>query len=96
MKHSRKPKVHPLFKALLVLVVAFSCFRLVSLQLQVHELQTEYRVLQDEVEKRKQANQDLKDSMDEKLTDEEIARIAREVLGYASPGERIFVDSSEQ
>ena len=96
MKHRRKVKLHPLVKALLVLVVVFADVRLISLQLQINELQQQCEELDKEIARKEQANEDLKESLDEGVTDEAMAKIARDVLGYASPGERIFIDSSQQ
>ncbi|HIV67711.1 MAG TPA: septum formation initiator family protein [Candidatus Butyricicoccus stercorigallinarum] len=96
MKHRRKVKLHPLVKALLVLVVVFAGVRLISLQLQINELQQQCEELDKEIARKEQANEDLKESLDEGVTDEAMAKIARDVLGYASPGERIFIDSSQQ
>ena len=96
MKHRRKVKLHPLVKALLVLVVVFAAVRLISLQLQINELQQQCEELDKEIARKEQANEDLKESLDEGVTDEAMAKIARDVLGYASPGERIFIDSSQQ
>lgn len=96
MKRRRKSKLHPLVKALLVLVVVFAGVRLVSLQLQINDLQQQCEKLDKEIKHKELANKELKESLDEGVTDEAIAKIARDVLGYASPGERIFIDSSEQ
>ena len=96
MKRRRKSKLHPLVKALLVLVIVFAGVRLVSLQLQINDLQQQCKELDKEIKHKELANKELKESLDEGVTDEAIAKIARDVLGYASPGERIFIDSSEQ
>mgnify|MGYP003218793032 FL=1 len=52
--------------------------------------------MDDQISQEETVNKDLKKSLDEGMTDEAIAKIARDVLGYASPGERVFIDSSEQ
>ena len=41
-------------------------------------------------------NKELEDSLETGTTDDDIAKIAREILGYASPGERVFIDSSSK
>ena len=96
MKHRRKLKLNRLVKALLVLVVVFAGVRLVSLQLQINDLQQQCEELDKEIKHKELANEELRESLDEGITDEAIAKIARDVLGYASPGERTFIDSSEQ
>lgn len=95
MKRRRKKKVNPL----VVLVAAVSLFtgaKLVSFQLQLSDLQQQSQELDEEIALKQVQNEELKESLDEGVTDESIARIARDVLGYASPGERVFIDSSEQ
>ena len=96
MKRRRKPRLNPLLKILLIAVIAFAGVRLVSLQLQINDLQQQCEELDKEIKRKELANEELKESLDEGVTDESIAKIARDVLGYASPGERIFIDSSEQ
>lgn len=96
MKRRRERKLHPLAKILLVFILVFPAVQLVSLQLQINDLQQECEELDKEIKRKELANEELKESLDEGVTDESIAKIARDVLGYASPGERIFIDSSEQ
>lgn len=96
MKRRRKQKLNPLVKILLVIVVAFAAVRVVSLQLQINDLQQQSQQLDEEIEFRRLQNKELKESLSEGVTDESIAKVARDVLGYASPGERVFIDSSEQ
>lgn len=96
MTRKKKFKLNPIVKIALVVVIAFACVQLVSLQLQINDLQQQCEELDKEIARKQLANEELKESLDEGITDESIARIARDVLGYASPGERIFIDSSEQ
>lgn len=96
MKHRRKIKLNPLMKILLVVVAAFAVVRLVSLQLQINDLKQQSAELDKAISWKQLENEDLRESLDEGVTDEAIAKIARDVLGYASPGERVFIDSSEQ
>ena len=96
MNRRRKVKLHPIVKILLVAAVVFFSFQVVSLQLRVNDLQQQCEELDKEITRKQLANEELKQSLDEGITDESIARIARDVLGYVSPGERIFIDNSEQ
>lgn len=95
MKSRRKRKVNPLV-ILVAAVVLFTVAKLVSFQLQISDLQQQSRDLDEEIALKQVQNAELKESLDEGVTDESIAKIARDVLGYASPGERVFIDSSEQ
>ena len=96
MSNKKKVKLHPIVKILLVAAIIFFGVHVISLQLQVNDLQQQCEQLDRDIARKKLANEELKESLDEGITDESIARIARDVLGYASPGERIFIDSSEQ
>lgn len=95
MKSRRKRKVNPLV-ILVAAVALFTVAKLVSFQLQISDLQQQSRDLDEEIALKQVQNAELKESLDEGVTDESIAKIARDVLGYASPGERVFIDSSEQ
>ncbi|MDO4175630.1 MAG: septum formation initiator family protein [Eubacteriales bacterium] len=96
MHNRRKSKIHIGIRILLVIVVAFAVFKPISLQLQIRDLQQQCEDLDESIAQKKVVNEDLKEALDEGVTDETIAKIARDVLGYASPGERVFIDSSEQ
>ena len=96
MKKRRKPTFSIAAKVLLAVVIAFTIFKPISLQIQIRDLQKQSAALDDAIDDKKVVNKDLKDSLEEGVTDESIAKIARDVLGYASPGERVFIDSSEQ
>ena len=96
MKKRRKLTFSIAAKVLLAVVIAFKIFKPISHQIQIRDLQKQSATLDDAIDDKKVVNKDLKDSLEEGVTDESIAKIARDVLGYASPGERVFIDSSEQ
>ena len=96
MKKRRKPTFSIAAKILLDVVIVFTIFKPISLQIQIRDLQKQSAALDDAIDEKEVVNKDLKDSLEEGVTDESIAKIARDVLGYASPGERVFIDSSEQ
>ena len=96
MKKRRKPTFSIAAKILLAVVIVFTIFKPISLQIQIRDLQKQSVALDDAIDEKEVVNKDLKDSLEEGVTDESIAKIARDVLGYASPGERVFIDSSEQ
>lgn len=96
MKKRRKPTFSIAMKIVLAVVVAFTIFKPISLQIQIRDLQQQSEALDEAIAQKKVVNEDLKESLEEGVTDESIAKIARDVLGYASPGERVFIDSSEQ
>lgn len=96
MRRRKKARLHPAIKIALVCIVLFTVGRLISLQLQINDLQKQREELDDAIAWKQIENQELQESLSEGITDESIAKIARDVLGYASPGERVFIDSSEQ
>lgn len=96
MKKRKKATIYPIVKVLFLVAVLVMGGSVISLQLQISDLQAQRNTLQDEVERKEQQNKEFEDSIKEGNTDESIAKIARDVLGYASPGEKVYVDSSEQ
>lgn len=100
LKKKKKATIHPAMKAgfLLIVIAVFIGLAgtVISLQLQISDLRAQSSDLQTEITRMEQQNKEFKDSMETGNTDESIAKIARDVLGYASPGERVYVDSSEQ
>ena len=96
MNKPKNKKIGILLKLAFALVAAIAIIKPISLQIQIRELREQVSTLDDQISQEETVNKDLKKSLDEGMTDEAIANIAREVLGYASPGERVFIDSSEQ
>lgn len=96
MKKRKKATIYPIVKVVFLVVALVMVGRVISLQLQITDLRAQSNTLQDEVERKEQQNKEFEDSIKEGNTDESIAKIARDVLGYASPGEKVYVDSSEQ
>ena len=96
MNKPKNKKIGILLKLAFVLVAAIAIIKPISLQIQIRELREQVSTLDDQISQEETVNKDLKKSLDEGMTDYAIAKIARDVLGYASPGERVFIDSSEQ
>ncbi|MCX7614318.1 MAG: septum formation initiator family protein [Clostridiales bacterium] len=74
----------------------YAAITLISLQLQINDHKSEIKSLSNDLAKQKIANTELQEVLDNGLNDEYVAREARDKLGYASPGERIFVDTSSK
>jgi cell division protein DivIC len=70
-----------------LLVVSF-----ISGQVQLARMQRESDELAGQVEQQQEKNEELQTLMDTGDEDDFVERIAREKLGYARPGERIYVD----
>lgn len=71
-------------------------FYLLSLQVRIASLETQCEQLDQEISYKTMTNRELEDSLENGTTDDDIAKIAREILGYSSPGERVFIDSSSK
>lgn len=95
----KKHKLQSFLKYGIIAAAVFTIFRVGSLHFQIEDLRKESNELDKQIEKQTKTNEDVHNSYmngAESLSDEAIAQIARDVLGYASPGERVFIDSSEQ
>ncbi len=77
-------------------VFVFTCYlliSLVSLQVDVYNGHNKLNNIKAQTEQIKMKNQELENILNNN-NDEYIKKIAREKLGYVSPGERVFVDVS--
>lgn len=81
-----------LFRIVLAAFAVFLLFNLIELRTSVAEKDAELEELQYEINAQTLENEALRANLDDELTDEEIAEIAREKLGYSLPGERVFID----
>ncbi len=81
-----------LIRMLLIVFAVYAVYNLVSIRVQIGRKQEEAAQLKASIYGRELANQQIEESIGETLTDDEIADIARDKLGYSLPGERIFVD----
>ncbi len=64
--------------------------------LQIAEKKEEQALLQAQIEEQELRNAEIKALLESENSDDYVARIAREKLGYISPGERVFVDISSK
>ena len=92
----RKKKVGLFTKVLVVGFAGYATFAMVSLQMQISQKKEEQAQLQAQVEEQALGNAETKALLESDNSDEYVARIAREKLGYVSPGERVFVDISSK
>ncbi len=81
-----------LVRLCLVLFAIYVVYNFVVLQIQIKEKNDELLRLEAEIYSQNIINQQLEESVNAQLSDEEIAEIARNKLGYSLPGERIFID----
>lgn len=92
----KKKRVSGLAKTATAVFAVYAAFTLVSLQLQIAEKKEEQALLQAQIEEQELRNAEIRALLESESSDEYVARIAREKLGYASPGERVFVDISSK
>lgn len=92
----KKKRVSGLAKTATAVFAVYTAFTLVSLQLQIAEKKEEQALLQAQIEEQELRNAEIKALLESENSDDYVARIAREKLGYISPGERVFVDISSK
>ncbi|MCI8933689.1 MAG: septum formation initiator family protein [Clostridiaceae bacterium] len=92
----KKKRVSGLAKTATAVFAVYAAFTLVSLQLQIAEKKEEQALLQAQIEEQELRNAEIKALLESENSDDYVARIAREKLGYISPGERVFVDISSK
>lgn len=92
----RKKRVGLATKIFVALFSVYAAFTLVSLQIQISAKKDEQAVLTSQVEEQKLRNAEIEALLTSDDTNEYYARIAREKLGYVTPGERVFVDISSK
>lgn len=89
MKLSKSGVAFCLIAAMLCVIMSFQILSLLS---DIRDKQSRLDALEQQKEELELENEDLAAAAAEELTEEEIAEIARERLGYAYPNERVFVD----
>ena len=83
-------------KIFVAIFAVYAAFTLVSLQIQISAKREEQAALQAQIEEQSLRNAEIEALLNSEDNDEYIARIARDKLGYVSPGERVFVDISSK
>ena len=92
----RKKRVGLATKIFVAIFAVYAAFTLVSLQIQISAKREERAALQAQIEEQSLRNAEIEALLNSEDNDEYIARIARDKLGYVSPGERVFVDISSK
>jgi len=90
--NKKKNPAKMIVRIFFILFAIYVIYNLVILQIQINEKNEELKALENQIYSQNLVNQQLEESVSAELTDEEIAEIAREKLGYSLPGERIFID----
>ena len=92
----RKKRVGLATKIFVAIFAVYAAFTLVSLQIQISAKREEQAALQAQIEEQSLRNAEIEALLNSEDNDEYITRIARDKLGYVSPGERVFVDISSK
>lgn len=74
----------------------YAVVNVVNLRTQIKSKRDELASLTLRVEEYQKANETLRAGNAKRLSEEDIGEMARTELGYAEPGERIFVDTSSR
>ena len=92
----RKKRVGLATKIFVAIFAVYAAFTLVSLQIQISAKREEQAALRAQIKEQTLRNAEIEAILNNEDNDEYIARIARDKLGYVSPGERVFVDISSK
>lgn len=91
-----KRQMPVLVKILMLAFLLYAAVKIVGLTSQIAEKQDQLGSLNMRVEEYEASNEALRQEMQNGISDENISEIARSELGYAEPGERVFVDTSSK
>ena len=76
----------------MLIFAVYALFNFFSLRSQISKKLDEIDAMKEQIYEQQVINQQLRESAGTELTEAEIADIARQKLGYALPGERVFID----
>lgn len=93
-QNPRRKKIGLLPKLVLLAVFVYTLVVLISMYGKINDAKAEVDLLQQQVDQQKQQNDILAANDAGTLTDEIIADIVRDKLGYVLPGELIFKDEA--
>ena len=92
MKNRRKRRKGGVVLAVVLLLIGVVGVEVVQVYGQIDEAVAQEQLLQAQVQQQTQANASLRDDLARADDEEFIKELAREQLGLAEPGERIFYD----
>lgn len=91
-----KRKMPVAVKIAMLAFLLYAAVTIIRLQSQIADKREELAGLTEQVEAYEQANEQLRQEMQDGITEEDISELARTELSYAEPGERVFVDTSSR
>lgn len=83
-----------LVKLLVICVAAYAAVTLMGLQFEINEKQREIASVEEQIELTRIRNAQRQAELDAEQDESSVKSDARDELGYALPGERIFIDVS--
>ncbi|HJA48692.1 MAG TPA: septum formation initiator family protein [Candidatus Agathobaculum intestinipullorum] len=91
-----KRKVPVVVKIAMLAFLLYAAVTIIRLQSQIADKRAELDSLTEQVESYELANEQLRQEMQDGISEEDIGELARSELSYAEPGERVFVDTSSR
>ncbi|HIY53976.1 MAG TPA: septum formation initiator family protein [Candidatus Agathobaculum merdavium] len=91
-----KRKMPVAVKIAMLVFLLYAAVTIIRLQSQIADKREELAGLTEQVEEYEQANERLRQEMQDGISEEDISELARTELSYAEPGERVFVDTSSR
>ena len=88
----RRLTIRVVLQAVLLLFILYAVYNIATQGSKLAAKQEEYATLEAQITEQKLENQRMEETIGDELDDDEIASVAREKLGYALPGERVFID----
>jgi len=83
-----------LIRVIMLALAVYALGTVFTLKAQIKAKRQELDDLNIQVQTYEEANDSLREQLQNGLTDEDISELARTKLNYAEPGERVFVDTS--
>ena len=91
-RNQKKRKTAFVLKVAFVLFTVYAVYNIFSISANLRLKQEEIDSLNSSIYQLEVQNKELEEAIESDLTDEEIANIAREKLGYAYYGEHIYIN----
>lgn len=95
-KTNRKKFKKLVFRLLFVVFAMWLVFNLVGVQTSISKKSHELDALREKVKAQAKKNEMIQQQLDFGITDEYIAKVAREKLNLVSPLERVFIDVAKE
>ncbi|SHE42938.1 FtsB family cell division protein [Clostridium fallax] len=83
-------------KIVIIVLIAIFCFSFIRQEIAMNKIQKQINEKQEELQKLKEANEELKNEADTISSDQYIEKQARERLGMIKPGEKVVIEEKGQ